>query len=102
MRILISLVCLSSFVTPTHASERQRLRPATEQEIKQALPGFSQLSERRGAFFYEPGGQVGYSVSPGKLCVRDIRGDIDCMRVNSNGTKIQMIDESGNRENLQM
>ena len=76
-----------------------KLRPATENEIRQTLAGSAGLKDGKNGYQYKAGSSTGYRITDGKVCVRK-RSQTSCVTVYSDGKRLEMIDSRGNREYL--
>lgn len=97
MRTYLCLV-LISLATAASADDRPNFRPATEAQIRQHLRGASSLGNTREGFAYNADTGLGYKISKGSVCVRYPTGEVDCVKMLYNGSRLQMIDGRGNRE----
>ncbi|OWV76525.1 hypothetical protein ATY76_00780 [Rhizobium sp. R339] len=98
MRSLPALAGLLSFVLPAMAvAQTANMRAASEAEIRQHLPGTSELKEAKNGYEYREGSKNGYKISNGQVCVRFPDKSTDCVSVKTDGKKFQMIDRKGGR-----
>ncbi|WP_284759580.1 hypothetical protein [Agrobacterium sp. fls2-241-TYG-188a] len=79
------------------AASDNKLRMATENEIRQHLSQADSLKERTDGYQYREGDSTGYKITDGKICAR--KGNaVDCADVYFDGTRLEMIDRKGNRD----
>jgi len=98
MRILPALAGFLSIMAPGMAfAETGKMRTASEAEIREHLPGTSELKESSNGYEYRPGNANGYKITNGQVCVRFPNKSTDCVNIKTDGEKFQMIDKKGGR-----
>ena len=98
MRILPALAGFLSIMAPAMAfAETGKMRTASEAEIREHLPGTSELKESSNGYEYRQGNRNGYNLTIGQVCVRFANKSTDCVSVKTDGEKFQMIDKKGGR-----
>jgi len=100
MHIFATSLCLWLVAVSLANAETEKFKPATEAQILKHMKGSSELTKARNGFSYKAGGNIGYKISHGKICVLGTRRNVDCVTVRTNGNNFQMIDRKGNRENF--
>lgn len=100
MRTLFLSVISSVLIVSVAHAETKRFRPATEAQIMKHLKGAKDLKRGSDGFMYRSNGSTGYKISNGQICVKSKRSSVDCVQVKTDGTRFQMIDRRGTRENL--
>jgi hypothetical protein len=98
MRIVLIACVMAFYATGTHGTDKGKYRPATEAQIRTNLPGAQELAVKRNDFEYKAGGNVGYKINNGQICVKNSKSKVECVRMNYDGKNLQMIDKLGNRE----
>ena len=78
-------------------AETASMRAATESEIREHLPGSSDLKEGKNGYEYRKGNANGYKINTGKVCVLFPNKSTDCVNVKTDGKTFQMIDKKGGR-----
>ena len=78
-------------------AETASMRAATESEIREHLPGSSELKEGKNGYEYRKGNANGYKINTGKVCVLFPNKSTDCVNVKTDGKTFQMIDKKGGR-----
>ncbi|MBX4866446.1 MULTISPECIES: hypothetical protein [Rhizobium] len=96
MRTLPALAGFLAIVLPAIAFA-QNMRAASEAEIRQHLPGTSELKESSNGYEYREGNENGYKIGNGQVCVRFPDKSTDCVSVKTDGKNFQMIDRKGGR-----
>ncbi|QCJ00822.1 hypothetical protein [Agrobacterium larrymoorei] len=98
MRLSNILVLLVAVASPAGAAQSSdKLRTATETEIRQHLQRAGSLKDGTDGYQYLEGSSTGYKITDGKICVRK-RNSVDCADVLFDGTRLELIDRNGNRE----
>ncbi|EJB05866.1 hypothetical protein RJJ37_07645 [Rhizobium redzepovicii] len=98
MRILPALAGFLLIMAPAMAfAEAGKMRTASEAEIREHLPGTSELKESSNGYEYRQGNSNGYKITNGQVCVRFANKSTDCVSVKTDGEKFQMIDKKGGR-----
>lgn len=98
MRLSNILVLLVAVASPASAAQSSnKLRTATETEIRQHLQRAGNLKDGTDGYQYIEGSSTGYKITDGKICVRK-RNAVDCADVLFDGTRLELIDRNGNRE----
>ena len=98
MRILPALAGLLSLILPATAfAQTADMRAASETEIRQHLPGTSELKESSNGYEYREGSRNGYKIGNGQVCVLFPNKSTDCINVKTDGKTFQMIDRKGGR-----
>ncbi|NYJ11969.1 hypothetical protein GGI64_003027 [Rhizobium leguminosarum] len=98
MRILPALAGFLLIMAPAMAfAETGKMRTASEAEIREHLPGTSDLKESSNGYEYRQGNSNGYKITNGQVCVRFANKSTDCVSVKTDGEKFQMIDKKGGR-----
>ncbi|MNL89603.1 hypothetical protein D3C87_2200260 [compost metagenome] len=64
------------------------------------LPRLQDMSADGNGYVYASGSDIGYKVSKGEICVRSPNKRVDCVRVESDGETLRMVDGRGNKELL--
>lgn len=71
MRTLPVLAGFFAIMVPGMAfAETASMRTASESEIRQHLPGTSELKEGKNGYEYRDGNKNGYKITNGQVCVR--------------------------------
>lgn len=98
MRTLPVLAGFLAIMLPGMAfAETASMRAATEAEIRQHLPGSSELKEGKNGYEYRDGNKNGYKINTGQVCVLFPNKSTDCVNVKTDGKTFQMIDKKGGR-----
>ncbi|ANK86883.1 MULTISPECIES: hypothetical protein [Rhizobium] len=98
MRTLPALAGFLSILLPAIAfAQTANMRAASEAEIRQHLPGTSELKESSNGYEYREGSKNGYKINNGEVCVRFPDKSTDCVNVKTDGKNFQMIDRKGGR-----
>ncbi|MDC7741150.1 MULTISPECIES: hypothetical protein [Rhizobium] len=98
MRTLPVLAGFLAIVLPGMTfAETASMRTASEAEIREHLPGTSELKEGKNGYEYRKGNANGYKITNGQVCVLFPNKSTDCMNVKTDGKKFQMIDKKGGR-----
>lgn len=97
MRLTLFLILLA-WAGMSDAAEPLKLKAATIAEIQTYLPGARHLTERRDGYLYGSKSRIGYQIGDGHMCLRYPGGRIECVKILSNGRRLQMIDNRGNRQ----
>ncbi|MBB4290948.1 hypothetical protein GGE16_003007 [Rhizobium leguminosarum] len=98
MRTLPALAGVLAIMGPGMAfAETAKMRTASEAEIREHLPGTSELKESSNGYEYRKGNANGYKITNGQVCVRFPNKSTDCVNVKTDGEKFQMIDKKGGR-----
>ncbi|MGV2103224.1 hypothetical protein [Rhizobium sp. 21-4511-3d] len=98
MRFLLHVIFLT-LPSIAQAADASKMRLASEVEIRSSLKGADNLRAAKNGYQYRPGGSVGYRISNGSICTKQMT-HIDCVVVYSDGRKLEIIDSKGNREFL--
>ena len=98
MRTLPVLAGFLAITLPGMAfAETASMRAATESEIREHLPGSSELKEGKNGYEYRKGNANGYKINTGKVCVLFPNKSTNCVNVKTDGKTFQMIDKKGGR-----
>ena len=98
MRILPALAGFLLIMAPAMAfAEAGKMRTASEAEIREHLPGTSELKESSNGYEYRQGNSNGYKITNGQVCVLFPSKKTDCVNVKTDGKTFQMIDKKGGR-----
>lgn len=98
MRTLPVLAGFLAIMVPGMAlAETASMRTANESEIRQHLPGTSELKEGKNGYEYRDGNKNGYKITNGQVCVLFPSKKTDCVNVKTDGKTFQMIDKKGGR-----
>ncbi|MHC2360231.1 hypothetical protein ACVIOG_002372 [Rhizobium leguminosarum] len=98
MRTLPVLAGFFAIMVPGMAfAETASMRTASESEIRQHLPGTSELKEGKNGYEYRDGNKNGYKITNGQVCVLFPSKKTDCVNVKTDGKMFQMIDKKGGR-----
>ena len=100
MRVSLALFLLAAASSTASAGDTAKLRPATENEIRQNLPGATDLKDSSNGYQYRSGSSTGYKISDGKICVAKPGQSADCLDVLFDGKHLESIDRRGNRDVL--
>jgi hypothetical protein len=96
MRLPLFLILLA-WAGMSEAAQTMKLKAATVAEIHTYLPGTQHLTEHRNGYLYSPKSRIGYQIGDGHVCLRYPGGRTECVKMLSNGRRLQMIDSRGNR-----
>lgn len=100
MRALLSfLIASAATVSGALAQDKPKVRPASEFEIRHALKDPGNMKQDQNGYQYRENSKIGYKISDGKICVLQKKKS-SCATVYSDGKRLEMIDERGNREFL--
>lgn len=97
MRLTLFLILLT-WAGMSQAAEPLKLKAATIAEIHNYLPATRHLTGRRDGYLYGSKSRIGYQISDGRMCLHYPNGRIECVKILSNGRRLQMIDTRGNRQ----
>ncbi|SFB63051.1 hypothetical protein SAMN03159496_06158 [Rhizobium sp. NFR07] len=99
----ISLLAMSLALLAVNPAlaERSRMRVASEPEIRERLNERSKKTTKaRNGYTYQSGKSVGYKLSNGKLCLLYPSGQKNCVDVETDGKRFQLVDRNGDRADL--
>ncbi|RUM23121.1 hypothetical protein EFQ99_24140 [Rhizobium vallis] len=98
MRTLPALAGFLSIMLPVMAfAGNPSMRAASESEIRNHLPGSTELKEGKNGYEYREGNKNGYKIDNGQVCVLFPDKSTDCVSVKTDGKNFQMIDKKGGR-----
>jgi hypothetical protein len=92
----LTLLAMSSAL-----ADNGRMRVASEPEIRERLNERSKKTTKaRNGYTYQSGKSVGYKLSNGKLCLLYPNGQKNCVDVETDGKRFQLVDRNGDRADL--
>lgn len=99
----ISFLAMSIVLIAMNAALAQssRMRVASEPEIRERLNERSKKTTKaRNGYTYQSGKSVGYKLSNGQLCLLYPSGRKNCVNVETDGKRFQLVDKNGDRADL--
>jgi hypothetical protein len=97
---LLMMISTLLAVNPAWA-DNARMRVASEPEIRERLNERSKKTTKaRNGYTYQSGKSVGYKLSNGKLCLLYPSGQKNCVNVETDGKRFELVDRNGDRAEL--